>query len=512
MKQLPESPNLEHLKKQAKDLQRACESGDAAALTRVAAVLPKGRAGRVRLHDAQWTVAREYGFASWTEMRSFVEWSAVERANREQAMRLWFSYVYGGGNDAARPKLATRLLDRGAVRPGGDVWMACAMGDEAELRRAIEENPAWVKERGGPFGMTPLIALTHSGLLRDARYAPAMERCAALLLNAGADVNETWIDATFPDSPLGALYGAAGKNHAPGMTRLLLERGADPNDNESLYHSVESADLSCTKLLLESGVRVDGTNALCRALDFDRIEAVRLLLEHGGDPNHPGYQILPVFHGIRRGRSAAFFKLMLEHGLNLHVTHQHGMSPSRFAALFGLPEVAALLRVEGEEPLSKEESFLAACTSANRAEATRLLKEMPGIFGTLTEAQLRLLPDKASQGELAAVKVMVEMGWPVAARGGDWNASALNLAVFRGDAEMTAYLLDHGASWEERHGFGGNVMGTLGYGSSYEPAEGGVCLACAELLVAHGMPLPTEEYNFSEEVTEYFEGLKAGAS
>ena len=66
---------------------------------------------------------------------------------------------------------------------------------------------------------------------------------------------------------------------------MLLDAGADPNDGESLYHSVES--LACTRVLLENGARIDDTNALYRALDFDNLAVVELLLRHGADPNWP---------------------------------------------------------------------------------------------------------------------------------------------------------------------------------------------------------------------------------
>lgn len=69
MKRLPAQPNLGHLKKQAKDLLFSYRSGDPAALARIRAGLP----GTTRtddvgfislhLHQAQWCLAREYGFA-----------------------------------------------------------------------------------------------------------------------------------------------------------------------------------------------------------------------------------------------------------------------------------------------------------------------------------------------------------------------------------------------------------------------------------------------------------------
>ncbi len=55
---------------------------------------------------------------------------------------------------------------------------------------------------------------------------------------------------------------------------------------------------------------------------------------------------------------------------------------------------------------------------------------------------------------------MVRLGWPIAVRGGDWNASALNLAVFRRNTGSTRFLPRYDASWTEKHGHGDNVSST----------------------------------------------------
>jgi ankyrin repeat protein len=519
MKQLPEVPHLSHLKKQAKELLRRYKENDPAAIQRFLEFLPSARGAtpaqlasrELHLHDAQSCVAREYGFASWAALRAHIERKAIGQLSREDTLKRWLLLVYGGGYNAPRPALAIRLLRERPELPGDDPYLHCAVGDEALLLRTLAGDLEWVHTAGGPMQMLPLIAVTHSGLVRDAAFADALLSCAKLLLDRGADPNQTWINPDYPDSPLSALYGAAGKNHHAGMTRLLMERGANPNDNESLYHSMESSDLTCTRLLLEAGAKVDGTNAIGHVLDYDRPEGLKLLLDYGGNAGHPGASDYPVFHAIRRGRSVEHIQLLLDAGAGKNVLNSHGQTPYQFALLFGRPEVAALLSgPEINSALSSEDAFVAACARGDREETMKQLSETPDIVQRLSEMQLKQLPNLAAQGNFAAVKTMVEAGWPVKVRGGDWDASALNLAVYLGNAAMAEFLLDHGADWQQKHGFGGNAMGTLGYASvnNAEQFEQGDWLACAKTLMAHAMTMPPDDYEFSEEVTEYFESLR----
>jgi hypothetical protein len=68
---LPARPSLEQLRKQSKDLLRACRAGDAAALERVRRHKP--HAADPALADAQFALAREYGFQSWPRLVQHVE-------------------------------------------------------------------------------------------------------------------------------------------------------------------------------------------------------------------------------------------------------------------------------------------------------------------------------------------------------------------------------------------------------------------------------------------------------
>ncbi len=64
---LPPHPDLDQLRRQAKDLLRAAQHGDTDAVARVHAV-----SDRLILDSAQLAVAREYGFASWARLKTEV--------------------------------------------------------------------------------------------------------------------------------------------------------------------------------------------------------------------------------------------------------------------------------------------------------------------------------------------------------------------------------------------------------------------------------------------------------
>ena len=129
MNPLPDRLNLDHLKKQAKQLIRLYRSRDAAAMARFRSALP-AMAGlgdgdissqELRLHDAQSCIAREHGFLSWPDLKRYVEVQAV--AQQERAVRVlhWLQLIYRGdvSNTAGRTNLRVglRML---AEDPGPD--------------------------------------------------------------------------------------------------------------------------------------------------------------------------------------------------------------------------------------------------------------------------------------------------------------------------------------------------------------------------------------------------------
>src|SRR5277367_3902888 len=259
MQPLPVRANLEHLKKQAKDLLRRYYGGDPEAIAQFERALPfvlqrnpdvKASSRQLRLHDAQSRVARDYGFPSWLDLTNYVEAQSLARADRTGRMRRWLALIYGGdvtgSLNAARLRVAARLLDEMPDLARADPYGACAAGDEAELRRATAADLQWVNRPGGPFNLPPLVAVTHSRLAQLPEFRDRLHRSAQYLLGAGADPNEK-IGNRFPPAslqtpdegnplsaliwclqgsrrepvadqtpdegnPLSALYGAAGVN------------------------------------------------------------------------------------------------------------------------------------------------------------------------------------------------------------------------------------------------------------------------------------------------------------
>lgn len=527
MKTLPLRANLDHLKKQAKTLLRLHRDGETAAIARFAESLPAAAhrapgeitALRLRLHDAQSCIAREYGFASWADLSLHVEAGAFAHGDRTSRIHRWLALAYGGdvtGNyDASRPHLAARLWQEQRELLNGNASVTCAVGDLAAIIPLISTDPEWINRPSGPLKLPPLVAVTHSRLGQLPEFIGQLRACAQALLQAGASPNQS-IGNRFPPAslaapdetgPLSALYGAAGVNRDPVLTEMLLNAGADPNDGESLYHSLENPD--CTRVLLRHGVRISGTNAIRRALDIPEPDALELLLAHGGDANEPAGEGptkiwgAPLLRAIAVSRSSRHCAALLSSGADPLARTPGGISAYRLAMQVGLTDVAELLCAGGAaEALTPDEAFVAACARADAVEAENIRSQHSHLPGSLPMNRLRLMPDAAAWGSAEAVKVMVELGWPIDVRGGDWDASALNHAVFRGDPDLTGFLLAHGASWREKQGFGSDVLGTLSWASVNEPTGNWEpdWIGCARVLVAHGLPRAERDASNSERV------------
>src|SRR6266480_4184234 len=210
---------------------------------------------------------------------------------------------------------------------GSDVYAAAVLGDAAAVQRFLDLDPANATAKGGPRGWDALTYLCFSKYLRLERArSDDFVRAARALLDAGASANTGWYEMNHLPSPEweSALYGAAGVAHHAELTRLLLQRGADPNDEEVPYHAPETHDNAALKILVESGtLNPDSLGTiLLRKTDWHDYEGIKWLLERGVDPNRR----------TRWGKTALHNAVLSDNALEIiEVLLDHGADPTLIA-------------------------------------------------------------------------------------------------------------------------------------------------------------------------------------
>ena len=396
--------------------------------------------------------------------------------------------AYGQGWTAPQPQRALALAQSRQV---DSLALSLALGDLPAVQRALAG--ADLARPLPPFGAPALAAVVFSSLARLDECRAGHLATVHWLLQQGADPNGRWTPADHADEPLPMLYGAVARAACLDTVLALLQAGADPNDNESLYHATEQADRRILAALVQHGARWPGSSALFRQLDHDNLDDLRQALDLGADANDTGPGgARPLHHAIVRGRSLPFVQLLVARGADPAALDGFGRTAAMLAALTGDVDSLAYLASLGQPvQLDGGARFLAACAAADGAAARAYLAAHPQTLQSLDTAALRLLPDQAQRGRHAAVALMLDLGWPVAVRG-DWDASALNQAAFRGDAAMVRLLLAHGARWHEPNGFGGDALGSCLYAGTNLPSPGGDYVSVLRLLLADGAPAPQQ--------------------
>lgn len=400
---LPENANLEHLKAQAKDL-----------LSDLRKDTPN-----YPLHAAQLQLAREYGFASWPKMVAHVEALEATKLDRAGQIDLVEKSIHDGKPaDALRALVARDPLIRRAS-------VAAAM---ATLDLDYDLDPDAVNVPTGGFNATPLVYVCFSAFAKEQpeAYAAMVRR----LLDIGADPNALFNMDDYPDNPFSCLYGASGWARNAAATQMLLEAGADPDDNESLYHATETLDNSCLKLLLEAKPKKDHHYALLRKLDFEDMDGLNLMLSHGCDPN----KFNALAHAIRRGRSAAIIRRLVEAGANVDKPNEDGLSVQQMVYERGLDLPELLERFVPDEA----DRLLRACWAGDAAEAAKHRLDTT----TLPRLRRRAFTDAMWEGRAETVDAFVAGGFTWEDRD-DSKGTPLHVACFQGSLPCVQALLEH---------------------------------------------------------------------
>lgn len=395
---------------------------------------------------------------------------------------------------------------------GSDLATAAVLGDDVLVRKYIAADPASVTRKGPPYGGDALNYLALSKYLRlEPARTPGFLRAATALLDAGADPNTGfWTDPPHPEFET-ALYGAAGVAHHEALTRLLLERGADPNDGEVVYHSPEEDDLGACKAVIDTGRLTPASLGLMlvRKSDWHDLEGVRYLLEHGADPKHrQKWGGSPLLHAIHRDNSLEIIQAMLDHGadpLDRNPRGERGdeISAVALAARRGRGDILVELDRRGV-PIGLEglDGLLEACARGDAGRAKGLARDA-GVRRQLAADAGRALGEFTGTWNLDGVRILLDLGLPVDARwGGDGyfgtppESTALHVASWKVLPKLVKLLLDRGADPNARDGKGNTplMLAVRGCTDSYwthrrsaEPAR----LLLAAGAVREGITIPT---------------------
>jgi ankyrin repeat protein len=363
----------------------------------------------------------------------------------------------------ANPQIATH-----------DIFVAAILGDVATVRRFLSLNPENATAKGGPHGWD---ALTHLCFSRYLRLAPERSQsfvsAARALLDAGASANTGFMEPAHQPAPEWepALYGAAGIAHHAELTRLLLERGADPNQGEVAYHAPETDDNSALKALVESGKLTADTLAtmLLRKSDWHDYEGIKYLLEHGADPNrmtHWGYTAL--HQALRRDNQLQIIELLLRHGANPNIKNQSdGKSVVSIAARRGRGDALTVFQRSGIDINLNGVEKLIAASAKNDFKSIQTIREREtSLVGVLISEGGTLLAQFAGNGNSDGVRHLLNLGVNVAAlytQGDGYfgiapNSTALHVAAWRAQHTTVNLLIEHGAPLDALDGNGRTAL------------------------------------------------------
>ncbi len=369
--------------------------------------------------------------------------------------------VWHGSLDRAQEVLAAH-----PEVASSDIHTAALLGDHEAVARFLSQDPANATAKGGPRNWDALTHLCFSKFLRlEPTRTEGFLKAATALLDAGANPNTGFFEKNHQPKPEWecALYGAAGVAHHPELTKLLLDRGADPNDGEVAYHAPETLDNRTIHVLIESGKLTQDTIGLILARKFNwhDDDGVHWLLDHGADPNWLLWGSRPLHCALRHVTPIHYFEWLLDYGADPGLPDKNGTVPVAEAARQGRSDVLALFENRGGVvTLEGDDAFLASCARANSAEARRLAVADPSLVGRMQSQNPGLLGDFAGTGNTAAVRLMLDLGFDsgMARIKPDWVAgeTALHAAVAHGCPSVAELLIESGAPLEAK-GHGGRT-------------------------------------------------------
>ncbi|HLK69486.1 MAG TPA: ankyrin repeat domain-containing protein [Bryobacteraceae bacterium] len=430
--------NLEQQKKQARELLRAVRAGSADALTRLrgqhlrwANVEDATVRQAMALHDAQFVIAREQGFASWTKLKAY-----AEPARHSRFTRLFVADVQWIG-DRVHGLVRTRQSAGPAALEQIREWHPRFHGSsDEEIRQApfTESDARLVYAREHGFD-------TWDDLVR---------RVELLASDSNAAATEPFLAAfqALQSGDVAALKGLLKRN-----PRLAQERGTNGNTLLNLAVSLAA------KANLEMGMAT-----------------VETLLAAGADVNDPNDRGSTPLHQAAYSNQGAIAATLIQSGADLDAeAHGAGGTPLITALFWGHREVADLLGRHSVapgnlraaaglgDPALLQECFSGEKTLTPEAAAARgFYRPHSGFPDWQPSADPQEVLDEAlvwacKSGRTEVLPRLVRAGARLDAD--PYRGTPLIWAAVCNRLETAGWLIDHGATVDRKATFGGLTHG-----------------------------------------------------
>jgi ankyrin repeat protein len=383
---LPTLPSLDHYKKLAKDLQHACRSGEAAPIRAWGRRLTDNeqavesierswlrfrqeheRAVQCLLTDAQFFIAREFGFSSWPAFASHVA-------------------------EAVRDDSAVATFER-AVE-------AIVSGDALLLERLLREQSRLIRQRSTRAHHSTLLHYVSANGVEDYRQKtpPNIVAITLLLLDAGADIDAESDAYGGHSTTLGLVATSVHPDNAGvqiPLMELLVERGADVhhpgltgNGHSAVWGSLANGCGRAARWFAAHGARMNleeaagvgaletvrqfvdergapGSGAappqlalgLLYACGYGHIDVVRFLLDQGVSPAVPSKRGETGLHWVSYGPHLDVARLLIERGAPVNAEDAQGATPLVWA-------IRAWARADDDEERAAECELVTALAAA----------------------------------------------------------------------------------------------------------------------------------------------------
>jgi ankyrin repeat protein len=459
---MSDSPNfnLEFFRKEAKALLKRCRAGDAQAIGRMRAQLPRLAplddaviADQIQLADVQHAIAREQHRVNWADLKR-------EDAPLDRFLAAARALVV---------KDAQRELAKFPDMADESIHVASVLGDPDAVIHHLNLDPSLLTAEHA--GWTPLVYACASPFGRvNSRQAAGIAETVRVLLDHGADPNTQISNDPFsPETQVSVAYRAMMSGNMSVM-RWLMERGAKvdwqdqlksfenrhPGLMQGFTDHFQRPDVRRNFEGLQETMRqrreagfysMDPWTFLNRkppVFPDSSLEMYKMVLTRGEmDPNKVGTDGYTFIQRLAQTGTPAMAELFLDHGADPNRPAADGRAAFALAIRAGNKDFEDVLRARGASDVGLRpiDEWIGACVREDAARAKEIVKTRPDLLASASSEDGEVFVQSAARNDLGCVRLMAECGFPLGTLG-ESGVSALHVAAWHGLVDMVHVLLE----------------------------------------------------------------------